>query len=47
MCGQAVSVDDHWSESKTAFISVVDQHAPVIQKGVRGVDNYSCLNEQI
>ena len=45
--GQAASVDDHRSEFKTAFISVADQHVPVIQKRVRGVDNCPWLNKQI
>ena len=45
--GQAAIVDDHWSEFKTAFISVADRHAPVSQKRVRGFDNCPWLNKQI
>ena len=45
--GQAASVENQWSEFKTSFISVADQHAPVVQKRVRGIDNCPWLNKQI
>ena len=45
--GQAASVENQWSEFKTSFILVADQHAPVIQRSVRGIDNSPWLNKQI
>ena len=32
---------------KSAFVSVADRHAPIIQRRVRGIDNCPWLNKEI
>lgn len=45
--GPPVGVNDLWADFKRAFFTVADRHAPVIQRRVRGVDNYHWLNRSI
>ena len=40
-------VNDLWNTFKSAFVSVANRHAPIIQKRVRGLDNCLWLNKDI
>ena len=41
------NVDQLWHDFKSAFVSVADRHAPIIQRRVRWIDNGSWLNKEI
>jgi len=41
------NVDQLWHDFKSAFVSVADRHAPIIQRRVRGIDNCLWLNKEI
>ena len=40
-------VEEHWNNFKTKFITVVDHHANVIQKRMRGTNNCPWMNAEI
>ena len=40
-------VNDLWHSFSSAFVSIANRHAPVIQKLVRGIDNCPWLNRDI
>ena len=41
------NVDQRWDDFKSAFVSVADRHAPIIQRRVRWIDNGPWLNKEI
>ena len=41
------NVDQLWHDFKSAFVSVANLHAPIIQRRVRGIDNCPWLNKEI
>ena len=41
------NVDQRWDDFKSAFVSVADRHAPIIQRRVRWIDNSPWLNKEI
>ena len=45
--GFVTNVDQLWHDFKSAFVSVADRHAPIIQRRVRGIDNCPWLNKEI
>ena len=45
--GFVTNVDQLWHDFKSAFVSVADRHAPIIQRRVRGTDNCPWLNKEI
>ena len=45
--GFVTNVDQRWDDFKSAFVSVADRHAPIIQRRVRGIDNCLWLNKEI
>ena len=45
--GFVTNVDQLWQDFKSAFFSVADRHAPIIQRRVRGIDNCPWLNKEI
>ena len=40
-------VNDLWHSVSSAFVSIANRHAPVIQKQVRGIDNCPWLSRDI
>ena len=42
-----ICVDKLWLNFKSAFLTVADRHAPLIQKRVRGIDNCPRMTGQI
>ena len=45
--GFVTNVDQLWHDFKSAFFSVADRHAPIIQRRVRGIDNCPWHNKDI
>ena len=41
------NVDQLWHDFKSAFVSVADRHAPIIQRRVRGIDNCPWVNKEM
>ena len=41
------NVDQPWHDFKSAFVSVADRHAPIIQRCVRGIDNCPWVNKEM
>ena len=45
--GDCADVNDMWNKFEQGFVSVANNHAPLIQKRVRGINNCPWMNNDI
>ncbi len=45
--GDCADVNDMWNTFEQGFVSVANNHAPLIQKRVRGINNCPWMNNDI